>query len=152
MAYVVTLLIIVTKNMLPLPRNFSPSPCPPSPPSLPRDGRDAGIECEGDTDYNYKHHRRDEATSLGICDVLTLPRGVVRLPFSSLAVPFPPRPQRDERTGTTTTYGMRKAIRLTSSNLAHMSLKAVKMESVLPVTVTILSGHEPSLMLIFAPD
>lgn len=41
---------------------------------------------------------------------------------------------------------------LTSSNLAQMSLKAVKMASVLPVTVTTRSGQEPSLMLIFAPD
>merc|ERR1719495_2588187 len=40
---------------------------------------------------------------------------------------------------------------MNSSNLAQMSLNAEKMESVEPVTVTIRSGHEPSLMLILAP-
>lgn len=38
-----------------------------------------------------------------------------------------------------------------SSNLLQMRVKALKMDSVLPVTVTILSGQLPSLMLIFAP-
>jgi len=38
-----------------------------------------------------------------------------------------------------------------SSNLLHMRVKALKMDSVLPVTVTILSGQLPSLMFIFAP-
>lgn len=40
---------------------------------------------------------------------------------------------------------------LFSSNFLHMRLKALKMASVGPVTVTILSGQEPSDMLILAP-
>lgn len=41
---------------------------------------------------------------------------------------------------------------LTSSNFLQISVKALNMAFVGPVTVTILSGHEPSDMLIFAPD
>ena len=44
-----------------------------------------------------------------------------------------------------------KAAKQTSSNLLQMSVNALKMDSVFPVTVTILSGQLPSLMLIFAP-
>ena len=40
---------------------------------------------------------------------------------------------------------------LTSSNLLHISVNALKIDSVFPVTVTIRSGQVPSLMLIFAP-
>jgi len=38
-----------------------------------------------------------------------------------------------------------------SSNLLHMRVNALKMDSVFPVTVTIRSGQLPSLMFIFAP-
>lgn len=41
---------------------------------------------------------------------------------------------------------------LTSSNFLHINVKALKIELVEPVTVTILSGHEPSDMFILAPD
>ena len=44
-----------------------------------------------------------------------------------------------------------KAAKQTSSNLLQMSVNALKMDSVFPVTVMILSGQLPSLMLIFAP-
>ena len=40
---------------------------------------------------------------------------------------------------------------LTSSNFLQIIVKALKMESVDPVTVTILSGHDESEMLILAP-
>lgn len=40
----------------------------------------------------------------------------------------------------------------TSSNFLHMSVNALKIALVLPVTVTIRSGHDPSDMLILAPD
>lgn len=39
-----------------------------------------------------------------------------------------------------------------SSNFLHIRVNALKIEFVGPVTVTILSGHEPSDMLILAPD
>lgn len=39
-----------------------------------------------------------------------------------------------------------------SSNFLQISVNALKIEFVGPVTVTIRSGHEPSEMLIFAPD
>lgn len=39
-----------------------------------------------------------------------------------------------------------------SSNFLHISVNALKIEFVGPVTVTIRSGQEPSEMLIFAPD
>lgn len=39
-----------------------------------------------------------------------------------------------------------------SSNFLHIKVKALNIEFVGPVTVTILSGHEPSDMLILAPD
>jgi len=51
------------------------------------------------------------------------------------------------------TYTM-KQIKLkscTSSNFLQMSVNALKMDSVDPLTVTIRSGHDPSLMLILAP-
>ena len=38
-----------------------------------------------------------------------------------------------------------------SSNLAHMRVKALRMLLLVPVTVTILSGQAPSVILIFAP-
>ena len=47
---------------------------------------------------------------------------------------------------------LRNQLAPTSSNLAQMSLKAEKMASVEPVTVTTRSGQDPSLMLILAPD
>ena len=40
---------------------------------------------------------------------------------------------------------------LTSSNFLQIIVKALKMESVDPVTVTIRSGHDESEMLILAP-
>ena len=40
---------------------------------------------------------------------------------------------------------------ITSSNFLHIMVNALNMESVEPVTVTILSGHEESDMLILAP-
>lgn len=40
----------------------------------------------------------------------------------------------------------------TSSNFLHMSVNALKIALVLPVTVTMRSGHDPSDMLILAPD
>lgn len=39
-----------------------------------------------------------------------------------------------------------------SSNFLQIRVNALKIEFVGPVTVTIRSGHEPSEMLIFAPD
>lgn len=39
-----------------------------------------------------------------------------------------------------------------SSNFLHISVNALKIEFVGPVTVTIRSGQEPSEILIFAPD
>ena len=39
----------------------------------------------------------------------------------------------------------------TSSNLLQINVNALKIDSVFPVTVTILSGQLPSLMLILAP-
>ena len=44
-----------------------------------------------------------------------------------------------------------RELNLTSSNLLHMRVKALKIDSVFPVTVTIRSGQLPSLMLILAP-
>ena len=38
-----------------------------------------------------------------------------------------------------------------SSNLAHIRVKALRMLLLVPVTVTILSGQAPSVILIFAP-
>lgn len=46
----------------------------------------------------------------------------------------------------------RKEFSLTSSNFLQMSVNALKMAFVGPVTVTMRSGHEPSEMLILAPD
>lgn len=40
----------------------------------------------------------------------------------------------------------------TSSNFLQISVNALKIALVNPVTVTIRSGHDPSDMLIFAPD
>ena len=40
----------------------------------------------------------------------------------------------------------------TSSSFLHIRLKALKMASVVPVMVTILSGQDPSEILIRAPD
>lgn len=40
----------------------------------------------------------------------------------------------------------------TSSNFLQISVNALKIALVDPVTVTILSGQDPSDMLIFAPD
>jgi hypothetical protein len=45
-----------------------------------------------------------------------------------------------------------KAVCLTSSNFLQMSVNALKMAFVGPVTVTMRSGQEPSEMLILAPD
>jgi len=45
-----------------------------------------------------------------------------------------------------------KAACLTSSNFLQMSVNALKMAFVGPVTVTMRSGQEPSEMLILAPD
>ena len=50
-----------------------------------------------------------------------------------------------------TARGICRDILLTSSNLLHISVNALKIDSVFPVTVTIRSGQVPSLMLIFAP-
>lgn len=41
---------------------------------------------------------------------------------------------------------------LTSSNFLQISVNALKIALVDPVTVTILSGQDPSDMLILAPD
>lgn len=41
---------------------------------------------------------------------------------------------------------------LTSSNFLQIRVNALKIALVDPVTVTMRSGHEPSDMLIFAPD
>ena len=38
-----------------------------------------------------------------------------------------------------------------SSNLAQIRVNALRMEELVPVTVTILSGQAPSVMLILAP-
>ena len=45
-----------------------------------------------------------------------------------------------------------KSVSLTSSNFLQMSVNALKMAFVGPVTVTMRSGQEPSEMLILAPD
>lgn len=42
--------------------------------------------------------------------------------------------------------------KLTSSNFLQINVKALKIEFVDPVTVTIRSGHDPSDMFILAPD
>ena len=47
--------------------------------------------------------------------------------------------------------GSSDQFKLTSSNLLQISVNALKIASVFPVTVTIRSGQVPSLMLIFAP-
>lgn len=52
--------------------------------------------------------------------------------------------------GRGTVPGERRLLR-SSSNLLHMSVNALKIDSVFPVTVTILSGQLPSLILILAP-
>jgi len=45
-----------------------------------------------------------------------------------------------------------KSVSLTSSNFLQMSVNALKMAFVGPVTVTMRSGQDPSEMLILAPD
>ena len=52
---------------------------------------------------------------------------------------------------TTSIHSRHQALLLTSSNLLHINVNALKIDSVFPVTVTIRSGQVPSLMLIFAP-
>lgn len=41
---------------------------------------------------------------------------------------------------------------LTSSNFLQINVNALNIAFVVPVTVTIRSGHDPSDMFIFAPD
>jgi len=57
--------------------------------------------------------------------------------------------KRRKQSGKKTTN---KSVSLTSSNFLQMSVNALKMAFVGPVTVTMRSGQEPSEMLILAPD
>jgi hypothetical protein len=57
--------------------------------------------------------------------------------------------KRRKQSGKKTTN---KSESLTSSNFLQMSVKALKMAFVGPVTVTMRSGQEPSEMFILAPD
>ena len=72
----------------------------------------------------------------------------------------PPFPMREPHweAGTTSrkviggrgTLGVKVASR-SSSNFSQISVNALWMALLLPITVTMRSGHEPSVMLIFAP-
>lgn len=132
----------------------------PLPPPLPPSGRvtdvtrDSSVKVTRPTATSTTAVTRQHLSEF--MTVLTLPRGSVFYSlFTSASLPMGDDLDRSANRGRdgreNPTWGI-LTLELTSSNLAHMSLKAVKMESVLPVTVTILSGHEPSLMLIFAPD
>lgn len=49
-------------------------------------------------------------------------------------------------------YDTMETLPLTSSNFLQISVNALKMAFVVPVTVTMRSGQDPSDMFIFAPD